>query len=659
MKKRIISVAGCVFMLIVLMFGIFKIYSHISEKNAIPDIENMRKDLETLTTKHRPIGSEGEKEAAGYLEQRFEKMGYEVTLQPYTNAEGQTGTNVIAVKHADKEKADILVISAHHDSVPTAYGANDNASGVVALLALAEAVKDRSFDIELRFISFTDEENGRNGSRYYTETLTESELQRMTGDIQLDMLGGLGTDGLNVCTMDGEANWLSRLIMAEDDTLNLITETASDHAAFQHAGVPAVLVTQNGRGYLYHSVADTAGHIELSDISRAVTLLLTVIDNITSAKDTGYLNPSENKENDYVYTQTLGNVIYFGVSLAESEAYIGAAGELVDSYVITGDFWEDKYETYLYKMKWFGSDKPMNTYYLYRNGFLEYIEIKPEETGCTTDEVRKLIRGMYGEPSEEIALEDGALYESWMDVVYSKYIMLDAGEKCVITVYNYSAGYSNILGSYHVSDGNVSIDDDGHAAVWEYLCEVLPYEARERISEFNLFTDGFSNNLAYASTISREDGTEDNSQFAINIDYYDVYDENGNKRDWSKLTYTIIHEYGHILLEDDTQIDLTVGKNVHDPVGFVEGSFRKRYYDLFWKDEEDGRHISYKDDPTRYVRPYAAGYFHEDMADTFAIFVFSNKPQGNTVAEQKILFFWEDAGMLDIRSEIRTNLGLE
>ena len=41
-------------------------------------------------------------------------------------------------------------------------------------------------------ISFTDEENGKNGSRYYTSKLSEAERSRMIGDIQLDMLGGLG-----------------------------------------------------------------------------------------------------------------------------------------------------------------------------------------------------------------------------------------------------------------------------------------------------------------------------------------------------------------------------------------------------------------------------------------------------------------------------------
>ena len=67
---------------------------------------------------------------------------------------------------------------------------------------------------------------------------------------------GRGRDAL-VCTMDGEANWVSDLLQQQDSALRRGGETASDHASLQLAGVPSVLLMQNGRGYLYHSAADT------------------------------------------------------------------------------------------------------------------------------------------------------------------------------------------------------------------------------------------------------------------------------------------------------------------------------------------------------------------------------------------------------------------
>ena len=138
-----------------------------------------------------------------------------------------------------------------------------------------------------------------------------------------------------------------------------------------------------------------------------------------------------------------------------------------------------------------------------------------------------------------------------------------------------------------------------------------------------------------------------------------MYDENGEKRDWSKLTYTILHEYGHVLLEDETQIDLSRGTGTHDPATFVEGSFRKNFYDAFWSGLGDTGVGDYEANPTRYVSRYGANYFHEDIADTFAVFVLGDVPQGDTVAEEKLRFFWADPDMTALRSAIRQNLGLD
>ena len=488
----------------------------------LPDLEQLRTDLNTLTKMHRPIGSEGEAQAAQYLQDRFSDMGYTVSTQTYTNDAGLTGVNVIATKSAPEPDSDILVFSAHHDSVPTAYGANDNASGTVALLAVANALKDLPTDTELRFISFTDEENGKNGSRYYTALLSEEERSHIIGDLQFDMLGGLGSSGTLLCTTDGEANWLSNLLQMKNTSFSLQTETASDHTSFQLAGIPSVLMMQNGRGYLYHSAADTAQYLDLFTISGAVQTAAITAEEIISQDTGSYQEIAHQQGQGYTYCQTRQNVIYFSCSLADTEAYIGASGQLVDTYEIEGNGWTDRYDTYLYSMRWFGGGQPMNTYYRYRNGFLENIEIKPSETGYTASQVRELICAMYGEPASS---EEGK--DSWTDPIYSKYITLSQSEpEFTVTLSNYSLGITNVLASYPVEEGQAQISNPAHASVWEFLCSILPQESRSKIAEFNLYTDGCSNVLAYTSPIM--DGERvDNTQFSISIDYYDVYDENG------------------------------------------------------------------------------------------------------------------------------------
>ena len=626
----------------------------LEQARSLPDVSQLRADLEALTAAHRPVGSQGEADAVQYLEGRFEEMGYQVTLQPYTDSQGRSGHNVVAVKEAASPDADILILSAHHDSVPTAYGANDNASGVAALLYAAQALKDVPTDTQVRFVSFTDEENGKNGSRAYTASLSEEEKDRMIGDIQFDMLGGLGSDGTLVCTMDGEANWVSGLLQEKDPSLERGAETASDHASLQLAGVPSVLLMQNGEGYLYHSAADTADQLDLYAIASAAETAVEAAEEVCSPDTASYRELARAQGEGYTYRQTRQNVIYFSSSRADTEAYIGAAGEPADSWEVSGDGWTDAYETYRYSMRWFDGETPMNTYYQYRNGFLERIAIRPEETGYPPEEVRGLIEAMYGAPERE---EGGQV--SWADPVYSKYITLSSDEEgCLVSVDNYSLGITNVLASYPVSGGQAGISDPEDRAVWDFLCSILPLEARQKIAEFNLFTDGASNILAYTSPVKEGDVT-DNTRFSISIDYYDVYDENGEKRDWSKLTYTILHEYGHVLLEDETQIDLSRGAGTHDPAAFVEGSFRKNFYDAFWSGLGDTGVGDYEANPTRYVSRYGANYFHEDIADTFAVFVLGDVPQGDTVAEEKLRFFWADPDMTALRSAIRQDLGLD
>ncbi len=619
----------------------------------LPDLAQLRTDLSALTEKPRPAASDGEAEAVTYLTERFSSMGYVVALQEYIKDEETAGHNIIAMRGGDPS-GDILVISAHHDSVGTSFGANDNASGVAALLLVAEALKDTDTDTELRFISFTDEENGKNGSRQYVDSLPESERDRIVGCIQLDMLGGLGSVGNVVCTTDGEPNWLTDLLRSQDVSLTLIAETGSDHTSFQLAGIPSVMLTQNGRGYLYHSAGDTAEELNPYAIHRAALTVADAVKHIASHDTGSYQNMAQEQADSYVYRHDRQSRIFFSATRAENEAYLGFSGTLVDQWEESGDGWKDTYEDYQYDMGWFGGEKLMPTHYIYRNGYLGDVRIYPAEADYTTEQLVQMITDTHGAPRG--GDEPGEW--NWEDELYGKFISLTEVDGVPeISVYSYSLGISNTLATYEVTDGEAVIDDPQHAKVWELLCTALPLEHRQKIGQFQLFTDGFSNILAYTATMG-EPQLPDNSHFTVSVDYYDVYDEYGEPRDWSKLLFTLIHEYGHVLLENDTQIDVSVEPDIHDPAGFIDGSFRQRYYEAFWQDPYSSYLGSYWEKPENYVSQYAGNMFHEDIADTFAVFVFSGRPDGDSIAEQKLRFFWSDAGMVSLREDIRNGLGL-
>ena len=141
--------------------------------------------------------------------------------------------------------------------------------------------------------------------------------------------------------------------------------------------------------------------MDLYAIAAAADSAAAAAEEICSADTPSYRALAREQGERGAYRQTRQNMIYFGSSRADTEAYIGAAGEPVGASEISGEGWTDTYETYHYSMSWFDSKVPMSTYYQYRNGFLERIELRPEETGYTGEQVRELIEAMYGSPVSE------------------------------------------------------------------------------------------------------------------------------------------------------------------------------------------------------------------------------------------------------------------
>ncbi|PAK87452.1 M20/M25/M40 family metallo-hydrolase, partial [Peribacillus simplex] len=75
---------------------------------------------------------------------------------------------------------------AHHDSVPGGPGANDDASGVSAVLELARILAKTPIDTEIRFLTFGSEERGLVGSSFYADSLPKEDVDRMVAHFQMD-----------------------------------------------------------------------------------------------------------------------------------------------------------------------------------------------------------------------------------------------------------------------------------------------------------------------------------------------------------------------------------------------------------------------------------------------------------------------------------------
>ena len=130
--------------------------------------------------------------AADYIRQNWNKQGYQVIQQAYS-VNGVQCANLECCSEGSTRKDMTILIGAHYDSVSGAPGADDNGSGVAALLVLSDLFSSMRPQTNLRFVAFVNEEppffmTRQQGSRIY------AKAARQRGDniglaIVLEMLG--------------------------------------------------------------------------------------------------------------------------------------------------------------------------------------------------------------------------------------------------------------------------------------------------------------------------------------------------------------------------------------------------------------------------------------------------------------------------------------
>jgi Zn-dependent M28 family amino/carboxypeptidase len=259
----------------------------------------------------RAIGTTGEQEAAKYLAQEFEKLGLtpmgtdgffqEFTVSkpsnPHeeavigTDGAGVTGRNVVAF--LDKKADKTIVIGAHFDHLGMGgqgslhrgdsaihNGADDNASGTAALLALAKIFKYETLKSNILFIAFSGEENGLWGSNYFVKNPTV-DLKTVNYMINMDMVGRLNPEkSLAVHGVGTSPSFPSVLDPINADSLKLVPSESgvgpSDHTSFYLQDLP-VLHFFTGQHADYHKPSDDADKINYEGLVQVVRYISRLI----------------------------------------------------------------------------------------------------------------------------------------------------------------------------------------------------------------------------------------------------------------------------------------------------------------------------------------------------------------------------------------------
>ncbi|MGD9682213.1 MAG: M28 family peptidase [Candidatus Obscuribacterales bacterium] len=130
--------------------------------------------------------------AASYIAETFRASGYEVEEQVY-EIDGLPYRNIEASLKGSKNPGDVLVVGAHYDTVPGCPGADDNGTGIAALLELARSMHGAEPSSTVRFVAFTNEEypffrSYKMGSFFYAQSCKQKG-EKIRGMIALETLG--------------------------------------------------------------------------------------------------------------------------------------------------------------------------------------------------------------------------------------------------------------------------------------------------------------------------------------------------------------------------------------------------------------------------------------------------------------------------------------
>ncbi|OJT25091.1 hypothetical protein BO221_11985 [Archangium sp. Cb G35] len=169
--------------------------------------------------------------AGEYLHRRLEQLDLPVRREVFAK-DLLTVSNVIAEHKGVTHPEEVVIIAAHYDVYYAA--ADDNSTGVAAMVELARVLSQYKFDRTLRFVGFDLEELGYLGSHRYVESLGNSKEVVLT--VNFDSLGYYkdepGTQNTSLgLPAPSEANFLA--VIGNDNSLDRVNEFMALNESFK------------------------------------------------------------------------------------------------------------------------------------------------------------------------------------------------------------------------------------------------------------------------------------------------------------------------------------------------------------------------------------------------------------------------------------------
>jgi Zn-dependent M28 family amino/carboxypeptidase len=252
------------------------------------------------------------RQAADYIAGELRGCGYEPVLQTFDVARLPV-SNIEAARPGSSGRGETLVLGAHYDTVGGCPGANDNATGVAALLELARRFASTALARSVRFVAFVNEEppffrTAQMGSLVYARA-ARARGDRVLGMLALETMGYYSEERgsqrypapiaplypdvgnfIGFVSNVRSARLLRRAVRAFRAGTTVPAQAAalpgaidgvgwSDHWAFWEAGYPALMVTDTApfRYPWYHTAQDTPERVMVDQVARVVDGLEQVV----------------------------------------------------------------------------------------------------------------------------------------------------------------------------------------------------------------------------------------------------------------------------------------------------------------------------------------------------------------------------------------------
>jgi aminopeptidase YwaD len=172
-----------------------------------------------------------------------------------------------------------VMLGGHYDSVPSAPGASDNASGTAAVIEMARVQSLRGNPEHACFAAFGSEETGLNGSRHFVQSMSAEDKRALRFMLNFDMVA-VGTEWLLIGSPALQEQGRSIMGGMGIESRGIVPlGFSSDYASFMNAGIPALFLHRSNDPLL-HTPEDTSDRISVDQLGESMRIGLAFLEGI-------------------------------------------------------------------------------------------------------------------------------------------------------------------------------------------------------------------------------------------------------------------------------------------------------------------------------------------------------------------------------------------